>query len=134
MCPIEHFEFGKPSSPCDISRHYHDVYNQQNCTSLPDDVQVNENHTTNECGWQGISDSLCDLSIDLKGFQRTAWQATLGARAIVFTTHPCNTFVIEEPAKDQWFGGSSMPRVGQYKNVAIILYTATLSSILGGVI
>jgi len=48
--PIRKFKFRKPTSPCDILRHIHDVHNQQNSTNLPDDVQVNENHTTNECG------------------------------------------------------------------------------------
>jgi len=49
LFPIGYFEFGKSTSPCDTLRNINDVHNQQNSTDIPDDVQVNENHTSNEC-------------------------------------------------------------------------------------
>lgn len=53
------------------------------------------------------------------GDQQHIWNATLGSKAISFTTHPVRP-VIKSP--NYWTGSGNLPRVAQYKNVAIILY------------
>ncbi|MBI5353951.1 MAG: hypothetical protein HZB50_15015 [Chloroflexi bacterium] len=57
-----------------------------------------------------------------KGFggdQQHIWQATLGADAVCFTTHPAK---IEGVTPNYWAGNGILPKAAQYKNVAIIIY------------
>lgn len=64
-----------------------------------------------------------------------AWQATLDERAIVFTQHPARLpapdgalppefswAAFDEPGPGYWTGESSLPRIAQHDNVAVILY------------
>lgn len=53
------------------------------------------------------------------GDQQHIWQATLGADAVCFTTHPAK---IEGVTPNYWAGNGLLPRAAQYKNVAIIIY------------
>jgi len=53
------------------------------------------------------------------GDQQHIWQATLGRDAVCFTTHPAR---IHDETPNYWAGSGSLPRVGQVKNVAIVLY------------
>jgi hypothetical protein len=53
------------------------------------------------------------------GDQQHIWQATLGKDAVCFTTHPAR---IHDDTPNYWTGSGSLPRVGQVKNVALILY------------
>jgi len=53
------------------------------------------------------------------GDQQHIWQATLGADALCFTTHPVEG---KEKSPAYWTGTGSMPRAAQIKNVAIIVY------------
>lgn len=53
------------------------------------------------------------------GDQQHIWQATLGAEAVCFTTHPAK---IEGVTPNYWAGNGLLPRAAQYKNVAIIIY------------
>lgn len=59
-----------------------------------------------------------------------AWQATLGPRALVFTTHAMNPMQPpsewidrDEGEPGYWTGTASMPRSAQHENVGIHLYT-----------
>jgi hypothetical protein len=53
------------------------------------------------------------------GDQQHIWQATLGAEAVCFTTHPAK---IEGVTPNYWAGNGLLPRAAQYKNVAVIIY------------
>lgn len=55
------------------------------------------------------------------GDQHHIWQATLGGNAVCFTTHPAQ-YAGDTP--NYWTGCGWLPRVGQYKNVAIVLHDA----------
>ncbi len=53
------------------------------------------------------------------GFQQHIWQATLGAGAVCFTTHPPKH---EGPPPDYWNGDGTLPRVAQIHNALIAIY------------
>ncbi|PKO16092.1 MAG: hypothetical protein CVU39_08670 [Chloroflexi bacterium HGW-Chloroflexi-10] len=55
------------------------------------------------------------------GDQQHIWQATLGANAVCFTTHPAN-LETDGPSPNYWTGSGLLPRAAQYRNVAIIVY------------
>ena len=57
------------------------------------------------------------------GDQQHVWQATLGPRAVVFTTHPAKEGGDDtESSPNYWTGSGNLPKVGQTRNVAIVLY------------
>jgi len=53
------------------------------------------------------------------GDQQSIWSAVLDREAIVFTTHPVGN---SKSTPDYWTGSGNLPRVGQFENIAIILY------------
>jgi hypothetical protein len=53
------------------------------------------------------------------GDQQHIWQATLGADAVCFTTHPAR---IEGVTPNYWAGNGLLPRAAQYRNVMIAVY------------
>lgn len=53
-------------------------------------------------------------------FQQHIWQATLGGKAVVFTTHPGSADYTGRP--NYFVGNGNMPKAVAYKNVALILY------------
>ena len=53
------------------------------------------------------------------GDQQHIWQATLGADAVCFTTHPAR---IGGASPNEWTGSGLLPRAAQVENVALILY------------
>jgi len=53
------------------------------------------------------------------GDQQSIWSAVLDEESIVFTTHPVAS---TSGTPDYWTGSGNLPRVGQYENVAIVLY------------
>jgi hypothetical protein len=55
------------------------------------------------------------------GDQQHIWQATLGADAVCFTTHPAN-LEIDGPSPNYWTGSGLLPRAAQYRNVAVVVY------------
>jgi hypothetical protein len=68
------------------------------------------------------------------GNQYHAWQATLGARASVFTTHPANeprTGTSWVDADMYWTGTGTMPRSAQQGNAAIHLYSPGYTNPVG---
>lgn len=57
------------------------------------------------------------------GDQQHVWQATLGSRAVVFTTHPASTRRDDEgEPPNYWTGSGALPRAVAYKNVVICHY------------
>jgi hypothetical protein len=77
-----------------------------------------------------------DYRKGVRGSQTHTWQATLGERAMVFTTHPSylpvepgapvpedwNWQREDEPGPGYWTGESSQPRAAQFENVVIAIY------------
>jgi hypothetical protein len=53
------------------------------------------------------------------GDQQHIWQATLGADAVCFTTHPARR---EGPSPNYWTGSGTLPRVAQVENVVLAVY------------
>ncbi|MFX0071740.1 MAG: hypothetical protein ACFFAO_11685 [Candidatus Hermodarchaeota archaeon] len=56
------------------------------------------------------------------GDQQLAWQATLGADAVCFTTHPTPIPVGGDFTPNYWDGSGQLPKVAQIENLAIIEY------------
>ncbi len=54
------------------------------------------------------------------GFGQHIWQATLGGRAVVFTTHPDNGTLDDRP--NYWSANGSLPRAAAHRNVLVCLY------------
>ncbi|MAT41827.1 MAG: hypothetical protein CL609_05760 [Anaerolineaceae bacterium] len=55
------------------------------------------------------------------GDQQHIWQASLGGKAVCFTTHPARlSGRVETP--NYWAGSGLLPRAAQYKNVTVVLY------------
>ncbi|BDZ47913.1 hypothetical protein GCM10025867_01540 [Frondihabitans sucicola] len=54
------------------------------------------------------------------GYQHHVWQATLGPRAVVFSTHPGSADVVSRP--NHWAGNGILPLVGQVDDVVIARY------------
>jgi hypothetical protein len=55
------------------------------------------------------------------GDQQHIWQASLGGKAVCFTTHPARlSGRVETP--NYWAGSGLLPRAAQYKNVAVVFY------------
>ena len=65
-----------------------------------------------------------------RGNQHHIWQATLSPNALVFTTNP-GSLEIEDRTPCYWGGQNRFPRVGQYKNVAFILYNIDMRKAVG---
>ncbi|WP_432559761.1 hypothetical protein [Granulicoccus sp. GXG6511] len=84
---------------------------------------LSEAHTVT---WRshGVSlSSVQDYRAGCLGRQYHAWQATLGADAVVFTTHPGNADRGRWADDDlYWNGSATMPRTGQVGAVAINIY------------
>jgi hypothetical protein len=80
--------------------------------------------------------SIQDYRPGIRSNQIRAWQATVAEQAMVFTQHPAYLPIPEgqtpptewnwqdsdEPGPGYWTGDSSLPRIGQFENVAIIIY------------
>ncbi|MFO7976434.1 MAG: hypothetical protein R6V12_17570, partial [Candidatus Hydrogenedentota bacterium] len=62
-----------------------------------------------------------DYRVGYGGDQHHIWQATLGPNAVCFTSHPAQ-YTGDTP--NYWTGEGWLPRVAQYRNVAIIVYNA----------
>ena len=70
--------------------------------------------------------SVTDFRKGVVGDQQHAWQATLNGTAVVFTTHPGPDMDPSGAKSDYsdgyWTGSASLPRIGQFETVALILY------------
>jgi hypothetical protein len=65
-----------------------------------------------------------------RGNQQHVWQATLSPEAVVFTTNP-GSLKLHDRTPCYWGGQNRFPRVGQYKNLAFILYDIDMTKALG---
>ena len=68
-----------------------------------------------------------DYRKGMRSNQSHTWQASLGTKALVFTTHPGHPPLETLNWRDdgepgQWTGTASIPRAAQHENVAIYLY------------
>lgn len=92
-------------------------------------------HRTKDYSLSSAQDNVFKSKI---GGQQSAWQASFGRKANVFTNHPGGSTIENLPDSVQylnnweWIGGVSMPRVGQKDNVAIILYDAKINGLFFG--
>ncbi len=59
-------------------------------------------------------------------FQNHSWSATLAFDITVMTTHPMAETELTGDYFGYFTGGASHPRIGQYKDVAIIIYNPTI--------
>ncbi|MBE2222377.1 MAG: hypothetical protein IAF02_12590 [Anaerolineae bacterium] len=60
-----------------------------------------------------------DYRPGMGGDQHQIWQATLGADAVCFTTHPAK---VQGVSPNYWAGSGQLPRAVQHKNVVICIY------------
>lgn len=56
------------------------------------------------------------------GDQQSIWQATLGMKAVCFTTHPAQQGDDSQSTPNYWTGYGTLPRAIQVKNVVMSLY------------
>jgi len=87
-------------------------------------------------GRHGMLSSVQDYRKGSLAMQVHAWQATLDERAVVFTQHPGSLPVApgepvppswdwqayDEHGGGYWTGDGSLPRIGQHRDLAVILY------------
>ncbi len=57
-----------------------------------------------------------------KGCQEHIWQATLGAAAAVFVTHPACSSAEDARRPNYWAGNAILPRVAQWKDTLLAIY------------
>ncbi|MGD0003556.1 MAG: hypothetical protein ABSE06_04930 [Anaerolineaceae bacterium] len=70
----------------------------------------------------GMLCSAQDYCPGQKGRQEHIWQATLGANATIFVTHPACTSEDEARQPNFWAGNANLPRVAQWKDALIAVY------------
>ncbi|MBM4396598.1 MAG: glycoside hydrolase family 88 protein [Deltaproteobacteria bacterium] len=97
---------------------------------------LTEVHTRTFRSADAMLSSAQDYRAGSAAMQVHAWQATLSEAAVVFTTHPGKLPVPEgqpvpagwnwgssdEHGAGYWTGDSSLPRIGQHRDLAVILY------------
>jgi hypothetical protein len=89
---------------------------------LERDVCRNTREEVNLYTWRTPDTMLSTAQDYRKGYggdQQHIWQATLGADAVCFTTHPAK---IAGVTPNYWEGNGLLPRAAQYKNVAVVIY------------
>jgi hypothetical protein len=92
------------------------TYEHDICRNLRDEVNIYTYKTPDY-----MLSSAQDYRVGFGGDQQHPWQATLGATAVCFTTHPAR-YSGESPS--YWTGSGWLPRVAQHENVAIVVYNA----------
>ncbi len=89
---------------------------------LERDVCRNTREEVNLYTWRTPDYMLSTAQDYRKGYggdQQHIWQATLGADAVCFTTHPAK---IAGVTPNYWEGNGLLPRAAQYKNVVVVIY------------
>ncbi|MFO7976281.1 MAG: hypothetical protein R6V12_16795, partial [Candidatus Hydrogenedentota bacterium] len=92
------------------------MYEQDICRNIRDEVNIYTFRTPDY-----LLSSAQDYRVGYGGDQHHIWQATLGPNAVCFTSHPAQ-YTGDTP--NYWTGEGWLPRVAQYRNVAIIVYNA----------
>jgi hypothetical protein len=86
---------------------------------------VNAERFVNKVTYKTPDSMLCsaqDYYPGEKGCQEHIWQATLGAAATVFVTHPACSSENDTRQPNFWAGNAVMPRVAQWKDTLIAVY------------
>jgi hypothetical protein len=89
---------------------------------------LNEVNTYTWRSEDAMLSSAVDYRQGFRAAQVHSWQATLDARAVVFTNHPATPIVPSTNWADDsqdggyWTGEATMPRSAQFQNVAIHIY------------
>jgi hypothetical protein len=86
---------------------------------------VNAERDVNKITYKTPDTMLCSAQDYLpgqKGRQEHIWQATLGATATVFVTHPACTSEEDARQANFWAGNAILPRVAQWKDVLIAVH------------
>ncbi len=65
------------------------------------------------------------------GYQQHIWQATLGPRAVVFTTHPACASEEGSHRPNFWHGNQTLPRVAQWKDLLVAVYNFAADDWMG---
>lgn len=108
-----------PSIVNDISVSIPEEFWSQECHA------VNAGQVVNKVTYKTPDSMLCsaqDYYPGEKGRQEHIWQATLGAAATVFVTHPACTSEDDSRQPNFWAGNAILPRVAQWKDVLIGVY------------
>jgi hypothetical protein len=86
---------------------------------------VNAERVVNKVTYKTPDTMLCsaqDYYPGEKGRQEHIWQATLGASATVFVTHPACSSENDARQPNFWAGNTILPRVAQWKDALIAVY------------
>jgi hypothetical protein len=86
---------------------------------------VNAEQVVNKVTYKTPDTMLCstqDYCPGERGRLEHIWQATLGAAATVFVTHPACTSEEDARQPNFWAGNAVLPRVAQWKDVLIAVY------------
>jgi len=108
--------------------------------SLPEEMWGRECHgikatrVVNKVTYKTPDGMLCsaqDYQPGQKGCLEHIWQATLGATATVFVTHPACTSEDDARQPNFWAGNATLPRVAQWKDMLIAVYQLPENDWLG---
>ena len=79
----------------------------------------------------GMLSSAQDYYPGRPGSREHVWQATFGPQSLVFVTHPGCSSESDAHAPNYWLGNGSLPRVAQWKDTLVALYTLPEDARLG---
>jgi hypothetical protein len=65
------------------------------------------------------------------GTRELAWQATLGAQAVVFASHPGSSSEIDSRCPGFWSGNARLPRVAQWQDVLLAVHRLPADDLFG---
>lgn len=99
--------------------------------SKPEEIWSRERHAVqteqcvNKVTYRTPDTMLCsaqDYCPGERGRQEHIWQATLGAAATVFVTHPASSSEDDARQPNFWAGNAILPRVAQWKDVLVAIH------------
>ncbi|MBN2852705.1 MAG: hypothetical protein JXQ23_08220 [Clostridia bacterium] len=104
---------------CDSANHY-----------IDDDIDYTSMPEANIYTYK-TKDYMLSCAQDYKkgrfGFQQHIWQASLGEKAVVFTTHPGSNEYADRPSK--WSGNRILPKAVAYENTLICIYNTDVNKV-----
>lgn len=90
------------------------------CTDAPDYTAMTQADIITRRTPDYILSCVQDFRKGRMGYQQHPWTASLGGRAVVFTTSPASTEYQNRPNK--WAGNLCLPRAAQHENVLLCIY------------
>ena len=90
------------------------------CTDAPDYTAMTQVDIYTRRGPDYILSCAQDFRKGRMGYQQHPWTASLGGRAVVFTTSPASLEYNNRPNK--WAGNLCLPRAVQHENVLLCIY------------